>query len=66
MPVVVATAVTVPPLITSYPFESIPSPSPVEPVTFIFTVPPFNVVTDTPSSFVLIPSFPDRMLISPF
>ena len=56
---------TVPPLITNQPFESIPSPSPVVPITLILKLPPFTVVTDTPSSFVLIPSFPDVILIMP-
>ena len=47
-----ACALTVPPLITSQPFESIPSPSPVLPLQRILSVPPFTVVTETLSSLV--------------
>ena len=57
--------ITVPPLITSQPFESIPSPSPVLPSQRILTVPPLIVVTETLSSLVLIPSLPDVILIIP-
>ena len=60
-----AAAVTAPPLITSQPLESMPSPSPVSPVTWMFTEPPLTVVTDTLSSLVLMPSLPEVMLMVP-
>jgi predicted ATPase len=60
-----AEALTLPPFITSQPFESIPSPSPVVPVTLMCNSPPFTVVTETPSSFVFIPSLPELIFIIP-
>ena len=42
-----------------------PSPSPVSPVTVMVTAPPLMVVTEMPSSLVLMPSLPERMLILP-
>ena len=57
---------TVPPLRTIQPLESMPSPSPSRlPVTVMVTVPPLTVVTETPSSLVLMPSSPEVMLMTP-
>ena len=60
-----AAAVTAPPLMTRYPLESMPSPSPVSPVTWMFSTPSLMVVTDTLSSLVLMPSLPEVMLMLP-
>ena len=60
-----ACAITLPPFITSHPLESIPSPSPVFPLTDTVNVPPFIVVTETLSSLVFMPSLPELILIFP-
>ena len=59
-----AMEMTVPPLMTSQPFESTPSPSEPRPATMC-SVPPLMVVTETPSSFVLMPSSCERMEMLP-
>ena len=58
-------AATVPPLMVMPMLASMPSPSPVPPVTWMFTLPPLMVVTDTLSSLVLMPSLPEVMLMVP-
>ena len=61
-----AAAMTVPLLMTSQPLESMPSPSPaIPPVTLTVRVPPLTVVTETPSSLVLMPSSPEVIRMSP-
>ena len=55
-----AIEMTVPPLMTRKPFESMPSPSSPRPAT-MWSVPALIVVTETPSSLVLIPSFCETM-----